>query len=227
MDIRKVKSSNGVITIRAEEQSGEEDVRRVELESRAEPRPEFHEAMGGLIRPALDMIQAPGAWMAVATISGVSLTHEEDRGMGAVVTLLVPLECAPSPLVLNTPYLPSEDPNGAGSPTLPPALQQAIERVILEAERYLDGERAQGDLFAERLAHVPVENLAGVPAVFHDEDGVVEELPAAEPEPPADGPILNRQPSEVAAEFERLRQEAMSKPIIKPARGRRSEKVDV
>ena len=72
MQIRKVKSTNGVILIRAEEQSGEDDIRRIELESRAEPRPEFHEAMGGLIAPAMRMLQAPLPWITVATISGVS-----------------------------------------------------------------------------------------------------------------------------------------------------------
>lgn len=233
MEIRKVKSSNGLILIRAEEQCGEEDIRRIELESRAEPRPEFHEAMGGMISPAMNMIQAPGAWMAVATISGVSVTHEEERGMGAVVTILVPLECAPSPLVLNTPYLPSEDPNDSGGATLPRALREAVERVIDEAMRYLRGERAQADLFAERPVFEAAAKVT-VPAVhvFHDEYGVVEDLephdeqPAATPELLADGPVRDRPPDEVAAEFDRLRAEALSKPIIKPARGRRAAKAD-
>lgn len=232
MDIRKVKSANGVIIIRAEEQSGEEDIRRIELESRAEPRPEFHEAMGGLISPAMTMIEAPGAWLTAATISGVSITHEDEGGIGAVVTILVPLECAPSPLVINTPYLTSVD-NGSGAPRLllPPALQQAVERVIDEAERYLGGDRAQGDLFAGRPEHVPVDNFAERPVV--EADDVVEaraaferiNASAAETEPQVDGPILDRPPAEVAAEFDRLRAEAIRKqPTIKPARGRRAAK---
>jgi hypothetical protein len=222
MEIRKVKSANGVITIRAEEQSGEEDIRRIELESRAEPRPEFHEAMGGLILPALEMLEAPFAWRAAATISGVSITHEEERGMGAVVTLLVPLECAPSPLVLNTPYLTS----GGDGCVLPDDLRDAILRVIDEALRYLDGDRAQGDLFAER----PFDGMSIYRALTkHDADGVVQELepttggpinapePAAEPNPPADGPAASAP----------IRDDAMPRqPIIKPARGRRAAKAD-
>ena len=127
--------------------------------------------------------------------------------MGAVVTLLVPLECAPSPLVINTPYLPSEDPNDSGGATLPQALRTAILRVIAEAQRYLRGDRAQGDLFRVHAAERPA----------HDQDGVVEELEpaaaahdvqsAAEPESLSDGPIRDRHdPHEVRAEF---RTEAM------------------
>lgn len=214
MLIRKVKQSSGLITIRAEEALSPDgdEVRRIELESRAEPRPEFHEAMGELIGPSLRMIEAPTAWEGVATISGVSVTHEEERGMGAVVTLLVPLACAPSPLVINTPYLPSEDPNGNGAPVLPQALRLAVERVCLEARRYLDGERAQGDLFGAAIQE-------------HDADGVVEEL---DDDPSAvDGPILSRSREEVTAEFDRLRSDAAARqPGIRPARGRRPAKVD-
>ena len=234
MDIRKVKSTNGLILIRAEEASGEEDIRRIELESRAEPRPEFHEAMGGLIAPAMDMIQAPSAWMAVATISGLSLTHEEERGMGAVVTLLVPLECAPSPLVINTPYL-SEGPTSSAAHCCQHDLRQAIERVIDEALRYMRrrsgaGRPVRGTSGARRGSRrdelEPALIVAGKLVVGSEH--LAEEMneqSAAEPESLSDGPILDRPPHEVRAEFERIRTEAMRKqPVIKPARGRRADK---
>lgn len=148
MDIRKVKLAGDNITIRGEQKTPDSlSIRRVEVESDEEARPEFYTAMRDLIRPALTMLDAPINWQADAKISGVSITYEEDRGMGAVVTVLVPLACAPSPLVVNTPYLPSEDPNGVGAPVLPSDLRRAIERVIIEAALYLDGERAQVDMF--------------------------------------------------------------------------------
>jgi hypothetical protein len=221
MQIAKVKSSKGLITIRAQEiTEGPEgdNIKQIEVESREEPRAEFHAAMGDLIGPALRMVEAPEAWEQVATISGLSITHEEDRGMGAVVTLLIPLECAPSPLVINTPYLPSHgrDENDTG-PCLPSALVRAVERVHDEALAYLGGERApsaQTDLFA---APEPVSPL----------DTIADEL-ARDPAPPADDTrdtvtftIPGREPVTTNMAGLKAAADRLQSGGIRPARGRR------
>lgn len=225
MLIRKVKQSSGMITIRAEEALSPDgdEVRRIELESRAEPRPEFHEAMGELIGPSLRMIEAPSTWEGCATISGVAVTHEEERGMGAVVTLLVPLKCAPSPLVINTPYLPSEDPGECGAPVLPQPLRLAIERVCVEAQRYLDGERAQGDLFG-------TADMADNAAAGDDESGADYNQNYSEAVDPETGEVnpggATASVTISAEQFGRMADAVKRAGGIRPARGRRAEKVD-
>ena len=235
MKITKVRLTKGAILIRAEEQSGEEDIRRIELESRAEPRPEFHEAMGGLIGPALNMIEAPVHWWTVAIFSGLSLTYEEGRGIGAVVTVLVPLECAPSPLVINTPYLISHltgaavarrclttcaRPSSASS-MRPSAIWPASEPRATCSWNSGRGWKRRPECRREELE--PAHIVAGELVVGSEHLAeVMNEQSAAEPQSLSDRP-----PHEVRAEFERIRAEAMRKePVIKPARGRRPAKVE-
>lgn len=125
--------------------------------SSAEPPAEgFLGALVGLIQPVLALLELPDSYGAGMEVVGVSFTHEEERGRGAVVTCLKSVAGAQSPVVLNTPYLP-ETAADENSPTLPAALASAIEALCDEAERYLDGEREQLDLLT--LARETAEDL--------------------------------------------------------------------
>lgn len=108
------------------------------------PLEEFVPAFDSLKPAALDLIGAPEEWGERATVSGVSITHEEER-IGAVITLLIDMEeRTKGPLVINTPYLVDADENG---PEMPPAMQTAVRSIQREAKRYVRGDRAQRDMF--------------------------------------------------------------------------------
>ena len=79
-------------------------------------------------------------------VRGVSMSYT-DGIRGACITALKSLKTSNAPLVLNTPHLP-EKPYGEGDgPTLDSSTVSRIDALVVEAERYLAGERAQGKLF--------------------------------------------------------------------------------
>ena len=62
--------------------------------------------------------------------------------MGAVITALITIESANSPVVINTPHLPSAQYSETGqSPLLSHKCTYALKQLLHEAERYIDGER--------------------------------------------------------------------------------------
>lgn len=86
-------------------------------------------------------------------VRGVSLTWT-DGILGACITALKRLTTANAPLVLNTPHLPSQ-PYSEGNPNepvLPAETVVRLEALMAEAQKYVDGERAQANLFAETAA---------------------------------------------------------------------------
>jgi phage terminase small subunit len=91
--------------------------------------------------------------------------------MGAGVTALVSLKTCNAPLVINTPHLPREPyvEDDEECPVMEAHWAAAIEAVLIEAERYLDGKRAQGSLF----------KADGQPTEEADNGGEAGELPAS------------------------------------------------
>jgi len=78
------------------------------------------------------------------TVRSVSLTWKNDI-LGAVISGLKHLTSANTPLVLNTPHLPSEKygPN-AGGPLMPDGMRERLRNLLDEASRYvLGGAREQ------------------------------------------------------------------------------------
>lgn len=146
MDITKVKyePEAGKVQIKWSEDS-DTSVRDTTFTCYDRPLEEFLDAFNSLLPAALNLIGAPEAWGERGTVSGVSITHEEDR-IGAVITVLVDLgERTKGPLVINTPYLVDDDENG---PIMQPDMMNAVDAIQREAKRYVRGERAQADFFA-------------------------------------------------------------------------------
>lgn len=120
----------------------------MEIKYRDEPRPEFVPAMQALIPPCLELLELPVDYAAGMHATGISFSWT-DGIMGAVVTLQKALLWAPSPLILNTPHLPSAPSSGGGEgDLLPDELVLALETCIEEAKLYIAGKRKQMDLFA-------------------------------------------------------------------------------
>lgn len=68
--------------------------------------------------------------------------------MGAVMTGQVALDTSDAPFNFNTPHLAFEQYSPTGnSPLMPDAAQAALKAIQGEAEAFVTGKRAQGDLF--------------------------------------------------------------------------------
>jgi hypothetical protein len=114
---------------------------KIILKSSDEPLPEFSECLAKLAPFVESICQLPVGYCEEAEIRGVSLSHSNGV-MGAVITALVPLDTAYSPVCINTPHLPSDQYNEGGeAPELPSGCTKIINQLIIEAERYIGGER--------------------------------------------------------------------------------------
>lgn len=86
-------------------------------------------------------------------VTGVSWSYSETTDVeGACIVFQVDLENCTSPFCGTTPHLPfgqySEDGN---QPVMPDGAQDALNRLKGEVAAFLDGKRAQGDLFAQEV----------------------------------------------------------------------------
>ena len=144
MDIHKVKFlKTGKIQLVYDQNGDEKDIKFIDI-----PLSSFPAAMAALIPPALELLEVPADYDDNMTATGISFS-DTDGIMGAIVTLQKELAGAHSPLVLNTPHL-AEEPygdSGDDSCLLPGELVDALQACISEAERYIQGERAQMDMF--------------------------------------------------------------------------------
>ena len=73
--------------------------------------------------------------------------------MGAVMTGQVALDTSDAQFNFNTPHLPFDQYSETGnSPIMPEPAQRALEKMQAEAEAFVSGKRAQGDLFRTEAA---------------------------------------------------------------------------
>lgn len=89
-------------------------------------------------------------------VTGVSWSHSETTDVeGACIICQVDLENSNSPLCLTTPHLPFDQYAEDGEqPVMPDGAQDALNALKTEVQAFLDGKRAQGDLF-------DIDNLSG------------------------------------------------------------------
>ena len=157
MNITKVKYAGEKVRIeytidRAD--GGEAD--EYTLQSADKPLPSFETALLALTPDVVDICELDKLSAAHITVRGVTFTWKHDI-MGACITALKTLTTANAPLVLNTPHLPSESYSGNandGSPVLPRGTMNRLGQVLVEAGRYIDGERAQATLPLESVTLV-------------------------------------------------------------------------
>lgn len=159
--IKKAKMKEGWLTISLEEKR--DDFERTVTVRSCEP---YHEdlriAFDNLEPVARKILQFPSDWRRGAfRVAGVSWSKSDTTGVeGAVITGHVGLETADAPFNFNTPHLPFEQYSPSGnSPIMPSEGVDALEALKREVQAFLDGKRAQGDLF-ERVAEkhgIPAE----------------------------------------------------------------------
>ena len=116
------------------------------------PRPELLTALSKLAPHVIKMCELPESYITKIDVRSVSFSYGgEKEVMGATITSQMKLENSCSNLNLNTPY------KASGSYSDVPADEKQLltnnciddlDRLCEEVELYINGERAQGKLFA-------------------------------------------------------------------------------
>ena len=117
------------------------------------PMQSFHEAMQALRQDVIEMCELPLDYSDRIIVKGVSFSYGGDAEvMGATVTAAMELKYSNVPLNINTPFK-AEKPysEGGADPKqlLDPACVRRLYALAIEAERYVNGDREQMDLFAQ------------------------------------------------------------------------------
>lgn len=147
--IEKVKYApkSREVTIEYCHSSGQHDI---VLKSRQQPHPDFEDALNGL---AKFVGEATGLNELVnMQVRGVTIKAFGEEGDGCCITALYTLEWSTAPLVINTPFTAIEayprckgyDEDGN---EIYHYLQDAVAYVVSEAQHFIQGKRAQADLF--------------------------------------------------------------------------------
>ena len=158
MKIRKVKYDGSTVTVIWEVEGTSGDKTRSELESTQQPEPELVDALERLLDDVLELCELPSGYRQGMRVTGLSVTWAagEDPDvtrMGVVVTCMRSLKHANGPLVLNTPYV--SEPNEK-MPDDPKAISDDMHahvmEVLLHARRFVEGARAQRNLYGGEAA---------------------------------------------------------------------------
>lgn len=149
--IRLTKIKFDGAKVRIEYESKREDQKEWDeftLHSADLPTLDFTDALKALGQDVIAICELPADDLSKLKVRGVTITHTLDV-LGVCITALKTLKGANAPLVLNTPHIPEAAySEGADSPILGTGTVDRVHDLILAAERYIDGERAQADLFA-------------------------------------------------------------------------------
>ena len=172
MRFQKIKYSKGKVKIEYELRNKEKkDWDQFSLACSDEPKPEFQIALQSLSEDVLEMCELPGDYRKRIMVTGVSFSYGgEGEVMGATIISQMALNRSNVNLNLNTPHKPSE-PYSEGGDAAQCLSQDCIDRLAsleLEAEDYINGNRAQGELFADR-EKAKEEGLEKIAKDFHDD----------------------------------------------------------
>lgn len=107
---------------------------------------DFTAAANDLIPLAVSLLGLPMDYKEGIEFRGVTFSNNEHQGMGAVVTMLKYIDGINSPFVMNTPHMHNAE---DGNSIMSTPYRKALEHLIKEAEMFLQGKRAQGDLFIQ------------------------------------------------------------------------------
>lgn len=149
--IRKIKLSEKV-RIEYEVLVGDKVKEEYSLTSVDKPLLSFAEAMQVLAQSVVEICELPDKDINHIAVSGVSFSYGgEKQVLGAVITAQKKLKKTDAPLNLNTPHK-TEDfygETGSASQLLDSLTIDKLYELMDEAEKYIAGERQQGELFKE------------------------------------------------------------------------------
>lgn len=191
----KIKYDGAKVRIEYEVEREGKEPDEYSLFSGDAPTTAFQAALGELRQDVIAICELPLEQIDKLHIRCVSVSHTNGI-MGACITALKSVQTANAPLVLNTPHLPSAPYSDNPEPLLPAETCERIRALMAEAQKYIDGERAQGDLFADvatpeqAIAKARVhEAVARLGSIGDGIDSVTMTVPGHEPV------VLNRETS--------------------------------
>jgi hypothetical protein len=156
MRITKAKYDGSKVRIEYEVERPDGQFDEFTLSSLDGPTAPFIDAFNALAADVVTICELHEDSLDKLKVRGVSFTYTNDI-MGACITALKKLKTSNAPLVINTPHLPEESygEGDATSPTLDTSTIDRLHELALAAERYVNGERAQGELFVGEVQAAP------------------------------------------------------------------------
>ena len=139
------------------------DPDEISIKSADEPRPQLPAALQALAPHVLTLCELRGSLEVRSVSFSYTQGAEDEIVMGASVSGLRPLASSRSPMVVNSPHVPESDYGGNEDSecVLDADFVDALDAVVVEALAYVDGQRAQGQLFEEKRPCV-LEQVAGI-----------------------------------------------------------------
>lgn len=147
-----------------------EELHHHELDCIEKPRPAFDTALQAFLPFLLQIIGAPVTWAENTRVTGVSLNKEEDGRRGIVITATRKCPYGAAPIALNTPHLREgvDAAKESGNNFMLPGMIELVETLEGEGQAYLDGDRAQGELFESTAKKPSTGKRGGEPTKVGD-----------------------------------------------------------
>jgi hypothetical protein len=148
--ITKAKIREGQLHVELEGMENDTE-RKIQLKSLDGVHPDLSAAFDALAIHVREILEWPSnLYDGSLTVTGVSWSHSENTGVeGAVLVCQAQLDGCTSPFCFNTPHLPfSQYCEDGNAPLMPDGAQDALNVLRTEVQRYIDGKRAQLELFA-------------------------------------------------------------------------------
>lgn len=147
--ITKISLKNADVHIITEEEKNGDTI-KTDLDSDQPPNPEFGDAMTDLGLYMFNMMEFPKEWKEKAECRGLTINYEDDDRIGCIVTLYVPLAKFNGGVSINSPHLREKLPGTPGGGCfMPPKLVDLVKELRDEAQKYIDGDRAQRELLSD------------------------------------------------------------------------------
>lgn len=158
VEITKVKVKGAKVHVEWSIEREQGDTDDYTLKCVDAPAPSFVQAWNKLQLVITEEAELPNHMAVEITPIGLSVTYYDDGRWGAVVSGTRQLKYSNAPLVINTPHKPAEpsEYNKGDDNILLEKSVAVIQEVLEEAEKYINGDRAQQGLFAEHADEEPV-----------------------------------------------------------------------
>ena len=155
MRITKLKVKEGRVRIEYE-QPAVVGWDKYSLDCSESPRAQMYACLLNLCPHVIEMCELPEGYLDKITVSGVSFSYGGEREvMGACLIATMKLDNSNCDLNLVTPHKASESYSEGPADEkqlLSDKCIEALEDIIAECDAYIQGDRAQGKLFAEEAA---------------------------------------------------------------------------
>lgn len=159
---RKIRVTDKVVELEwtTPDPSGEGETKH-ELTCKHEAHADLVAALQAFRPHVQQLLEVTKRWAQTVTVTSLSISKDKNGRRGLVVTGTRPVADASSPFVIHTPHLAesvqeADESDENDSPTLfsgkgvwLEGMAEALETAEQEATAYIDGKRAQGDLFEQ------------------------------------------------------------------------------